>query len=283
MKKIIRVFPRRNSYTPTDEMAFFDSPGLWVPEHDEVHVCCVFTWDLQKCYELQKDWQAITDKPVQIGGPALGDAGGEFVPGRYVREGVTFTSRGCIHDCYFCKVKEREGFLRELPVIPGWIIQDNNFLRCCKPHRSEVYKMLAMQKRIEFKGGLEPAALTDWDVEQMVALTTTKLPGSKIKSMFLAADTPQKLPVALRAITRLRAAGFSQEKIRVYSLIGDDMDENLSRCEAIFRAGGLPSAQLFQPEERIEYSRKWKAFQRVWERPAAMKKYMKTGIKLWEK
>lgn len=132
------------------------------------------------------------------------------------------------------------------------------------------------------RGGLEAARLTDWDIEQMAGLTTTDNPGSKIKFLFLAADTPKRLPVCLDAITRLRTAGFSQEKIRVYTLIGDDMDENLARCEAVFRAGGLPSAQLFQPEERINYSRKWRVFQRVWERPAAMKKYMKTGEKLWE-
>ena len=60
------------------------------------------------------------------------------------------------------------------------------------------------------------------------------------------------------------------------------MEENLSRLEAIFNAGALPSAQLFQPEKRIEYSHKWKAFQRVWENPICMKGYMKNGFKDWE-
>lgn len=281
--KILRVFPRENSYTPNDDLAFFGNPPLFIPDHDEVHVCCVFTWDLRLCKQLQHRWQGVTDKPVLIGGPALGDAGEEFVPGRYVRQGVVFTSRGCVNNCGFCFVPKREGALRLLPIVQGNIIQDNNFLACPQEHRKKVYQMLKTQSRIEFNGGLEAGLLTDWDIEQMAALTGTDRPGSKVYQMFLAADTPKKLPICIEAITRLRAAGFSQEKIRVYALIGNDMNENLSRLEAIFKAGGLPSAQLFQPEERITYSQKWKTFQRVWERPAAMKEYMATGVKLWER
>lgn len=151
--KILRVFPRRNSYTPTDDMAFFGDPGLFIPEYDEIHVCCVFTWDIPRCKELQYRWQGVTNKPVLIGGPAFGDAGGEFVPGRYVRQGVVFTSRGCVNNCGFCFVPKREGSLRLLPIVPGNIIQDNNFLACPQDHRAKVYKMLKTQRKIEFAGG----------------------------------------------------------------------------------------------------------------------------------
>jgi len=45
--KIVRVFPRRTTATPTDEMAFVGDPPppAFRPEADEVHISCTFTWD----------------------------------------------------------------------------------------------------------------------------------------------------------------------------------------------------------------------------------------------
>lgn len=152
MKGIIRVFPHRNSFTPTDEMAFFEEPGLFIPDHDAVHVCCVFTWDIDRCRELQFQWQGKTDKTVLLDGPAFGNSNGDFVPGMYVRQGIVFTSRGCPNNCGFCFVPKREGKIRELPIYQGNIVQDNNFLACSKEHRRKVYDMLRGQHAIEFKG-----------------------------------------------------------------------------------------------------------------------------------
>ena len=51
MTCILRVFPHRTSYTPTDALAFAGEPlGLLIPPHDEVHISCVFTWDNGKRY-----------------------------------------------------------------------------------------------------------------------------------------------------------------------------------------------------------------------------------------
>lgn len=43
MKRIIRVFPSRTSYTPEDEYVFIGMPPFIIPEHDEVHISCTFT------------------------------------------------------------------------------------------------------------------------------------------------------------------------------------------------------------------------------------------------
>lgn len=165
-EKIIRVFPSRTNLTPTDDYCFFDSPGLFIPPHDEVHICCVFTWDIPKAEKLWGDWRTITGKPVFLGGPAVddprdSDADADFIPGMYVKHGVTFTSRGCPNDCSFCLVPKREGKLREIEIKLGNIINDNNFLACSKEHRRKVYDMLKNQKAIEFKGGLEAERLTE--------------------------------------------------------------------------------------------------------------------------
>ena len=265
--RIARVFPSRNSHTPNDDLAFYDVPGLFMPDFDEVHICTVFTWDLQRAEQLKVAWEA-TGKPVKLGGPAYDDAcNGEFVPGRYIKQGVTFTSRGCPNSCSFCFVPKREQWREIENFAEGNIIQDNNFLACSKEHRKKVYEMLKRQRNISFQGGLEASRLTDWDIEQMQGL--------KIKDLWLAADSQARLPDTIDAIKRLNKAGFNQNKLRSYVLIGDDMAENQDRLMQVFKAGALPFAQLFQPIERKEYSREWKQFARTWSRPAAMKARMR--------
>ena len=269
--RIIRVFPCRTSYTPNDEYCFFDVPGLFIPLHDEVHIVTVFTWDIPKALELQKDWQAFTDKPVKIGGPAFDDpCQGEFVPGQYVAQGVTFTSRGCNNNCPWCFVPKREGKLREIKIHPGNIIQDNNFLQCSKEHRRKAYDMLKTQRQICFKGGLETSLLTDWDIEEMRGL--------RIKELWLACDTKNSIKNLKKACERLQGAGFSQNKIRCYTLIGDDITENENRVISVYEAGALPFAQLFQPIEGKVYPKEWRQFQRLWQRPAAMRSFMKKRV-----
>lgn len=269
MKRIIRVFARKTSMTPTDEMAFYDVPGLFVPDHDEVHVVVVFTWDIERGQFLRDAWESVTDKPVRIGGPAFDDPClGDFVPGLYLKPGVTVTSRGCINNCAFCFVPKREGKLREIKdFAPGNIIQDNNFLACSHKHRARVYEMLKGQRQIDFRGGLESEYLSDWDVEQMRGL--------KISALWLACDSRARVRPFLKACEKLARAGFSREKIRCYVLIGDNMDENEDRLRTVFRAGALPFAQLYQPREWKTYSVEWKRFQCQWARPAATKAHMR--------
>ena len=152
--RIIRVFCRKTSYTPTDDMAFVGPPpGLFIPEHDEIHISCTFTWDMDYAEELAFQWEGVTNKPVKLGGPAYHSAADDFTPGMYVRKGIIFTSRGCNNNCPWCGVRQIEGTLRELPITPGNIIQDNNFLQCSRQHKDKVFDMLRTQRGIAFRGG----------------------------------------------------------------------------------------------------------------------------------
>ena len=145
--KIARVFPRITKATPDDELCFFGPPPLLtLPEIDEVHVSCVFTYDRPKAEELAYQWE-VAGAPVKIGGPAYDDpAEGDFVPGRYLKKGYVITSRGCNNHCWFCSAWRREGKLRELPITPGWNVLDNNLLQCSEQHIRNVFNMLSQQK-----------------------------------------------------------------------------------------------------------------------------------------
>ena len=265
----IRVFPRRTSLTPTDAMAFAGKqawPQLWQPPADEVHVSVTFTWDVELGHELVEAWRQYYPV-VKIGGPAVaGDYPAEFVPGHYVKHGVTFTSRGCNRRCPWCLVPEREGALAEIAsFVPGWIVQDNNFLMCSPKHRRRVYEMLKHQSRAAtFAGGLDCRLITDAVAED--------LRGLRIKEVFLAADTKASLSVLARAVSRLPFLRKWQR--RCYVLLaydGETVAGAAERLEEVWQVGCAPFAQLYQPpEERIAYSSEWKALARKWSRPAAM-------------
>ncbi|GAF94988.1 unnamed protein product, partial [marine sediment metagenome] len=180
--KIIRVFPRRTSMTPIDDMVFIGSPPFpsMIPQADEVHISVVFTWDKEPAMLLANAWRDWCPV-VRIGGPAYGCKDDTFVPGRYIKQGITFTSRGCNFSCPYCLVPEMEGKFRQLKTIhEGNIIQDNNILLANRNHFEQVIQMLKTQKRIDFKGGLDCRLLKDWHVEL--------LRGLKIHELWLAFD-----------------------------------------------------------------------------------------------
>ncbi len=43
---MIRVFPRKTAWTPTDELAFVGDPPLFRPPEQPVMVSVTFTWDI---------------------------------------------------------------------------------------------------------------------------------------------------------------------------------------------------------------------------------------------
>lgn len=264
---IVRVFPRRTALTPTDAMALVGNPPMFLPEADEVHVSCTFTWDVSEAERLQKAW-AQYYPVVKLGGPAFGTPVNGFEPGQYVRNGVTFTSRGCNNQCPWCLVPPREGRLQEYAdCAAGNIVQDNNLLQCSAAHLERVFAMLRTQHSVEFTGGLD-ARLVTTEIADAIR-------GLRLKQLFLACDTDAALPTLERAIRLLQ---LPRDKVRCYVLcaFGTTIDQCEERLQRVWHAGAMPFAQLYQPPDKlIHYSREWRALARTWSRPAAMKAHMK--------
>ena len=255
--------------TPDDAYVFIGDPPLWRPEADEVHVSVTFTWDIKEGKRLKDAW-AQYHPVVKLGGPALNSEPPDgFTPGVYVTPGVTFTSRGCNNRCPWCLVPEHEGNLHTIPVTPGHIIQDNNFLQCPAQHRAEVYRMLSVQRRAaEFSGGLDAGLVTDEVADE--------LRGLRIHQIFLAADTEAALKPLAKSIERL--SFLPRQKLRCYVLIaygGETLEQAEARLRKVWELGAMPFSQLFQPPDYyIEYDHDWRALNRTWSRPAAMKALM---------
>jgi len=156
-KRIIRVFPRETSMTPTDAYAFIGDPQFDIlrPEAEEVHVSVTFTWDIKEGQRLVEAWGQFYDN-IKLGGPVFGCRDSTFTSGMYINHGVTFTSRGCNRRCEFCLVPEREGKLRLLPIVPGHIVQDKKLLQKGRENMRKIFEKIREQKRaITFSGGIQ--------------------------------------------------------------------------------------------------------------------------------
>jgi hypothetical protein len=255
---VIRVFPRRTKLTPIDELVFIGDPPLFRPPEMPVRVSVTFTDDIAEGKRLARAWvQYYSD--VQVGGPAFDDPGAEFVPGRFLRQGITTTSRGCIRNCPFCLVPKREGGIRELPIMPGHEVQDNNLLACSRKHIKAVFDMLRGQHAVRFSGGLDTRLLQDWHRPLLDSI--------KIEAMFFACDDPRQVKPLERASKILD--GISIGKKQCYVLIGFDMNETLAqaeaRCAKVYELGFLPFAMLHQNRKA---EREWRTLQKHWCRPA---------------
>lgn len=266
--KIARVFPRKTSFSPTDEHAYFGPPPLF-PKYDEAYVSTVFTWDRDRSNWLQKQWGSVCR--TWIGGPAFDDCGYQFEPGLFVKRGIVFTSRGCYNKCGFCLVPRREGRLRELATIAmGNNIADNNFLACSLTHKNKVMDMLKTQKDIIFSGGIDAELVDDWFVDRLKEI--------KLKRMYLALDYPENETALIEAVDKLKH--YRRETLGCYVLIGwhkngtGTIDLAMQRLKRAWEIGTMPYAMLYQPPQPIQYTREWKHLARQFSRPAITKAVM---------
>lgn len=266
--KIIRVFLRRTSATPDDDMVRIAKPPGLFDTADEVHISVAWTYDLPLAERLAELWKWVA--PVKIGGPATGEKGESFTPGKYLKKGYVITSRGCPNRCWFCSVWKREGQeIRELPITEGFNLLDDNILACSDNHIRSVFRMLSEGKKlyhrpVELTGGLEAARLRQWHVDALREL--------KPKQLFFAYDTPDDLEPLHAAGKMLLASGFTQSShtLRCYVLCGypgDSFDAAEKRMRQTLSAGFYPMAMLFR-DRSGNRNLEWARWQKTWARPA---------------
>lgn len=271
-KKVLRVFIRKTSQTPDDDYVRIGMPDLFMPKDvKKVHISTIFSWDKEEALILQKNYQQYYPKVI-VGGPAFanGSYNPKFIPGRYVKKGITITTRGCNFNCPWCLVPKYEGRFREINIEAGNIIQDNNILLANREHLQKVFQMLRTQKQIRFLGGLDKRLLLDWHIEELRSL--------KIKELWLSFDSWSSKISFVRVMKRLKKAGFSRNQIRCYVLVGfnEPIQAGEGRLRFVYNCGALPYAQNYQPisgKKRFagETSREDNLFVRKWSRPAIIK------------
>lgn len=279
-RPILRVFPTRTSFTPEDNYVWIGDPGAFgqpPPPYSEIHICCRFTWERERCEELREQWaRREVNAIIKIGGPGYSTNPGVFVPGKYVKFGVSFSSRGCPNRCPWCLVPQIEGPLRLLPICPGNRVQDNNILAWPRDHFLRLCAMLRTQRGIVLAGGLEARRLAAWHVDAL-----RSIPQSAFRELWFAADSDSAVKPLHRALDMVRPAfrhlsDNGRRKLRCFVLIGygDETIETAERrLENVWEAGALPFAQIYRAHDglpRKAADPTWRALQRKWARPAAM-------------
>ena len=254
-----------------DLLCRFDTPGFFdPPECDEVHISVTFTWDIPRAEYLHKAWMDV-HPVVKIGGPAMGDPGCEFVPGRYLKHGEVITSRGCPNKCGYCMAQAREGVIREYPVADGYRVHDNNLLATSREHFASVIEMLKRQKESPiFSGGIEARRLTKWHAEMMRSCMP--------KTIYFANDRPGDIEHIKTAVKRCIDAGFTNNHMAAYVLAGyknDTPERAEQRINATWDAGCLPYLMIYIGEDGRKPSREWLSFKSGWRKPEVTRARMK--------
>jgi hypothetical protein len=243
-RKIIRVFPTKTSHTPDDELVFFGPPPFefLIPEANEVHVSVTFTWDREEGEKLFGMWQDIFPGRTKLGGPAFNSPNDDFVPGMYLKQGVTRSTKGCFRKCDFCMVPEREGKFKLLnKFYPGHIVQDNNLIGAPMKHLIKVFEMLEKQSRVTFSGGIDVRIMTQEKADLFKKL--------KIETIFMAYDQEEQYEYLVKACEMLKP--LKPARLSAYVLVGyeDDTPEAAEqRLRKAFMAGCYPYMMFYRDD-----------------------------------
>lgn len=277
--RIARVFTSKNQYTPDDDLAFTDEPGLFPPEVDRVHVSCSFSWEMEKAEQLAEAWASVAS--VEVGGPAYDWPAGNFEPGMYLRKGYVITSRGCSKKCKFCFVRRREGSITTLPIRGGKWVCDNNLLACPRKHIEAVFDMLDEQTDVRFQGGFDVDFLENWHVERAVKI--------KPKKIYIAFDddSEHKRAQVKRACDMMLESGIAHGVIHCFVLggFGDDTIEAAEdRCRWLLGIGAVPIASTYRGPEELIAKRDpfWNDWQKRWAwQPGIFGMAKREGLKVY--
>ncbi len=205
---------------------------------DKIYVSCVFDYNKHFC----KKWEGIAE----IGGS--GYSLKKTLPPKIEKIkpkiNLGFTTRGCIRNCSFCIVREKEGMIHAVADIYDiWdkkskdvLLMDNNIL-ALPEHFFKIVKQIKKEHlKIDFNQGLDHRLLTDRICEELLSL---KYSGSgKIRFAF---DHILYTKSVLRALKMLKKHGMKKYKTRWYVYVGiqDTVETVLKRINILRDAGQI--------------------------------------------
>lgn len=168
---------------------------------------------------------------------------------------IGFTSRGCIRDCGFCIVREKEGMIREAPF--DWvshhkvILMDNNFL--ASPKWKEKLEYFIRQKlKVNFNQGLDIRLINQENAKLLSQVLYYDYKFKK-RRLYFAFDDPKLENIVKEKVGILNDAGIPSAHIMFYELVGynTNFEQDYRRFEVLNNLGVLPFIMIYNDRRDI--------------------------------
>lgn len=160
-----------------------------------------------------------------------------------------FTSRGCIRDCGFCIVKEKEGnysekeFKKDIKHV-NYIIMDNNFL-ASKIWKEKLQFFIHNNIKVNFNQGLDIRLIDDEKAEMLSKVKYYNRTFTR-RCIYFAFDNPIMENLFKEKINILKKY-IKSYQIMIYILVGfnTDFDQDMKRFEIVNELGCDPYIMIF--------------------------------------
>ena len=155
-----------------------------------------------------------------------------------------FTSRGCVRNCDFCIVREKEGMIKEVSM--DWIkhtkaiLWDNNFLASPK-WKEKLYYFIDNDIKVSFNQALDIRLITEENARILLNVKAYDWKFNK-RTYYFAFDNPKLEGIVKAKIELLLSLGFNPKWLMFYILCGFDTthQEDIRRFEIIKNYGCIP-------------------------------------------
>ena len=162
---------------------------------------------------------------------------------------IGFTSRGCIRNCEFCIVPEKEGPIREVGLewIKGTkvVLMDNNFL--ASPNWKEKLEYFIKNKiKVSFNQGLDIRLINDENARLLSEVKYYDI-NFKVRRLYFAFDDPKLEKLIVKNVEILNKHGIPSRHLLFYVLVGFNttFEEDFHRFQVLDALGCLPFIMVY--------------------------------------
>lgn len=176
---------------------------------------------------------------------------------------IGFTSRGCIRNCGFCIVREKEGKFSDVDM--SWIkhskalLLDNNFLASQK-WKEKLQYFIDNNIKVSFNQGLDIRLINKSNAKM---LSKVKYYDYKFKTrrIYFAFDDPKLEKIIVEKIKTLVSVGIKPYHLMFYVLVGYNttFKEDYRRFEVLDKLGAKPFIMLYDNcrDKRLRDFSRW--------------------------
>jgi len=249
LMKISAWYKNQNDHVELIKGIFDTQP---LHHYDKIYISCIFFQNKERVL----DYASQLDN-VNVGGSGIDlelqlNHDVEHIMPDYSLYGVDFslgfTSRGCIRNCGFCIVSEKEGHIRHNAYITEFlhpehnkvILLDNNFLASPR-WREHLQYLIYHDIKVNFNQGLDIRLLTE-EKAQLLSHTKYYSWNFKTRGLHFAFDELRYERDVWRGIDLLEQVGIPLKHCLFYVLIGYNTTEeqDLFRIRALYDRGVRP-------------------------------------------